>query len=292
MVFAQLEKALAAITGFPGVSLQPNAGSQGELAGLLVIRQLPPEPRPGPPRRLPDPLVRPRHQPRLGGDGRLPGGGGQVRRRRQRRSRPTCEARAAEHRDRLAALMITYPSTHGVFEEDVKQMCAIVHAPRRPGVHGRRQPERPGRACAARPTSAPTSATSTCTRPSASPTAAAARAWAPSPRPRTWRRFLPGHPVIPTGGSEAIGPISAAPWGSASILLISWAYIRMMGGDGLTRATERGHPERQLHRRAAGAALPGVLPGQARPGGARVHLRSAASSRRAPASRPRTWPSG
>src|SRR6185436_17840889 len=50
--------------------------------------------------------------------------------------------------------------------------------------------------------------------------------------------FLPGHPVIATGGSEAIAPISAAPWGSASILLISWAYIRMMGGAGLTRATE------------------------------------------------------
>ena len=126
-MFRQLEQALATITGFPGVSLQPNAGSQGELAGLLVIRQY--------------------HQSRGEGHrdvclipssahGTNPASAvmagyrvvvvkcddaGNV-------DLADLEARATEHRDALAALMITYPSTHGVFEEDVKQMCAVVHA--------------------------------------------------------------------------------------------------------------------------------------------------------------------
>ena len=71
-IFRELEAMLAEITGFAGVSLQPNAGSQGEYAGLLVIQRLPPSARRGPPQRLPDPAVGARHQPGLGGDGGLP----------------------------------------------------------------------------------------------------------------------------------------------------------------------------------------------------------------------------
>ena len=134
--------------------------------------------------------------------------------------------------------MVTYPSTHGVFEEDIQEICAVVHEHGgQVYMDGANMNAQVG-LCRARRTSARTSATSTCTRRSASRTAAAARAWAPS----AWRAhlatFLPGHPVITTGGGEAIGAISAAPWGSASILLISWMYIAMMGGEGLTHATK------------------------------------------------------
>ncbi len=88
--------------------------------------------------------------------------------------------------------------------------------------------------------------------------------------------FLPGHPVVETGGAQGIGAVSAAPWGSASILPISWAYIRMMGADGLTDATAGRDPQRQLHRQAARrAAIPVLLPGREGLRRARVHPRPA-----------------
>jgi glycine dehydrogenase len=234
-VFKQLEQALATITGFPGVSLQPNAGSQGELAGLLVIRRF--------------------HQSRAEGHrdvclipssahGTNPASAvmagyrvvvvktdeaGNV-------DLADLEARATEHRDRLAALMITYPSTHGVFEEEIKKMCAIVH-----GQGGQVYMD-----------GANLNAQVGLCRPAdmgadvchinlhktfCIPHGGGGPGMGPIAAAGHLTPFLPGHPVIPTGGNQAIGPISAAPWGSASILLISWAYIRMMGADGLTRAT-------------------------------------------------------
>ncbi len=235
-VFRDLERWLAGITGFQGVSLQPNAGSQGELAGLLVIRQY--------------------HQSR--GEGRrdvclIPTSAhgtnpasavmagyrvvlvkcddnGNV-------DLPDLEARASEHRDRLAALMLTYPSTHGVFEEAVKRLCAVVHD------HGG-QVYMDG---------ANLNAQVGLCRPGdigadvchinlhktfCIPHGGGGPGMGPIAVASHLARFLPGHPVVPTGGAEGIGPISAAPWGSASILLISWAYIAMMGSEGLTRATQ------------------------------------------------------
>src|SRR5947199_5082973 len=145
-------------------------------------------------------------------------------------------AKAEANRDKLAALMVTYPSTHGVFEEGIREICGIVHEHGgqvyldganmnaqvglcRPGDYGADVchlnlhktfciPHGGG-------------------GPGMGPICVAAHL-AP---------FLPGHPVVPTGGAEAIGPVSAAPWGSASILPISWVYIALMGGAGLTRAT-------------------------------------------------------
>ena len=109
---------------------------------------------------------------------------------------------------------------------------------RRPGVRRRRQPERPARATRGRASSAATSPTSTCTRRSASPTAAAVRASARSACARTSRRTCRRHRQHPDPSKrEGIGAISAAPYGSAGILPISWAYIAMMGADGLRRAT-------------------------------------------------------
>ena len=117
-LFKDLENWLAEITGFAAVSLQPNAGSQGEYAGLLAIRGYHESRGAGPPQRLPDPRLRPRHQPRRArsspGFKVVPVACDDQRQRRPRRpARP----RPSEHKDDLAALMITYPSTHGVFEE-------------------------------------------------------------------------------------------------------------------------------------------------------------------------------
>jgi glycine dehydrogenase len=235
-VFRQLEQQLSVITGFPGVSLQPNAGSQGELAGLLVIRAyhhsrgqghrdicLIPSSAHG---TNPASAVMAGYQVvvvKCDHHGNVDLG--------------DLGQQAAAHRDRLAALMITYPSTHGVFEEEVKAMCAAVHeAGGQVYMDGANLNAQVG---LCRPADIGADVChinlhkTFCIPhggggPGMGPIAAAAHL-AP---------FLPGHPVIATGGAQAIGPISAAPWGSASILLISWAYVTMMGGEGLTRATQ------------------------------------------------------
>ena len=148
-------------------------------------------------------------------------------------------AKAEKHADRLAALMITYPShARRVRGSDPRHLRRRARA-RRPGLHGRRQHERAGRADHARRRSAPMCAISICTRRSAFRTAAAARASARSAWRRIWRRFCRTIRCAPMPGRrQAIGPVSAAPFGSALILPISYAYIRMMGAAGLTRATE------------------------------------------------------
>ena len=139
--------------------------------------------------------------------------------------------------------MITYPSTHGVFEAAIRDICAVVHDARRPGLSGRRQPERAGRhlpAGRARRRRRPSQPAQDLLhpawrrRPGHGADRGQARTWRPSCRATPWS---PG--VNPAGGRTAtIGQVSAAPWGSPSILPISWAYIAMMGGPGLTRATQ------------------------------------------------------
>ena len=109
------------------MSLQPNSGAQGEFAGLMAIRAYHRDRGDAPAQRRADPLVRARHQSGERRDGRPEG-------RRRRRATatatstsPTCAPRREQHTDALAALMVTYPSTHGVFEEDIREICAIVH---------------------------------------------------------------------------------------------------------------------------------------------------------------------
>ena len=166
---------------------------------------------------------------------------GHRRRRRRLRRRaatstsPTCAPSSTRPATASPAIMVTYPSTHGVFEEAIGEICAARPRRRRPGVRRRRQPQRPRRAGPARARSAPTSATSTCTRRSASRTAAAAPASARSPCAQHLAPFLPGDPL--GGADQPVGPVSAAPFGSAGILPIPWAYIALMGRDGLRRAT-------------------------------------------------------
>ena len=141
----ELEDWLAEVTGYAKVSVQPNAGSQGELAGLLAIRGLSPVPWRRSTRRLPHPVERARHQRRLGGHGGHARGGGRRARATATVDLEDLRAKCEEHGDRLAAIMVTYPSTHGVYEEGIGEMCDAGPPARRPGLHRRRQPQRPPR---------------------------------------------------------------------------------------------------------------------------------------------------
>jgi len=235
-IFAELTDMLRAITGFAAVSLQPNAGSQGEFAGLLVVRK--------------------------------------YHRSRGEKQRDIClipssahgtnpasavlaglqvvvvacddqgnidlgdlRAKTAEYGDRLAVLMVTYPSTHGVFEEEIIQICDLVHA-----VGGQVYMD-----------GANMNALVGLCRPAeigvdvchlnlhktfCIPHGGGGPGMGPIGVAAHLADFLPSHPVVATGGVDSIGPVAAAPWSSASILLISWAYLRLMGGQGVTAATK------------------------------------------------------
>jgi glycine dehydrogenase len=145
-------------------------------------------------------------------------------------------AKAAAHRDRLSCLMVTYPSTHGVFEPRIREVCAIVHE------HGG-QVYMDGANMNAQVglTSPAAIGADVCHlnlhKTFAIPHGGGGPGMGPIAVAAHLAPFLPGHPLVETGGVEAIPPVSAAPWGSASILLISYGYIRMLGAVGMTEAT-------------------------------------------------------
>jgi glycine dehydrogenase len=235
-IFKELEGALADITGFAAISLQPNAGSQGEYAGLLVIRKYH-ESR-GDMKR--DVCLIPSSAHGTNPASAVMAGFQVVVVKCDDRGNVELSdltAKAKEHKDRLAALMVTYPSTHGVFEEEIKEVCAVVHE------HGG-QVYMDG---------ANMNAQVGLCRPGdmgadvchlnlhktfCIPHGGGGPGMGPIGVAPHLVPFLPRHPVIEVGGEQGIGAIAAAPWGSASILLISWAFIQMMGGDGLTEATK------------------------------------------------------
>ncbi len=235
-IIEQLADWLAVISGLPAVSLQPNSGAQGEYAGLLVIRAY--------------------HETRGEGHrnvclipssahGTNPASAvmagmkvvvvacddeGNV-------DLDDLREKAAKHSEALAALMITYPSTHGVFEERVREVCDTTHRHGgqvyldganlnaqvgicRPGDYG----------------------ADVCHinlhKTFAIPHGGGGPGMGPICVAEHLADFLPGHPVVQTGGKQAIGPVASAPWGSASILLISWAYIALLGRDGIRRASQ------------------------------------------------------
>jgi glycine dehydrogenase len=203
---------LEEITGFAAVSLQPNAGSQGEYAGCSRSA---PTTTPGrhPRARLPRARERARHQPRVGRHGGDEGRADQEHaRRRDRLRRPARQGREA--RGQLAALMVTYPSTCGVFEDHIRDVCDARPRARRAGLHGRREHERPGRALPTRRhrrRRLPPQPAQDVLHPARR---RRARAWARSASPSTSRPFLPGTPVVARsshGERAAIGPVSAAP---------------------------------------------------------------------------------
>jgi glycine dehydrogenase len=145
-------------------------------------------------------------------------------------------AKAEQYKDRLAALMVTYPSTHGVFEEEIKEICRIVHA------HGGQVYMDGANMNAQVGLTSPASiGADVCHlnlhKTFAIPHGGGGPGMGPIAVAQHLAPYLPGHPVVRVGGEKAIPAISAAPWGSASILLISYGYIRMLGGEGMTEAT-------------------------------------------------------
>ncbi|WNM60934.1 aminomethyl-transferring glycine dehydrogenase [Candidatus Nitrospira neomarina] len=236
LLFRQLEAWLAEITGFEAVSLQPNAGSQGEYTGLMVIRAY--------------------HEERgqkgrniclipVSAHGTNPASAviaglkvvpvacdnhGNI-------DIKDLEAKSAQYHDTLSCLMVTYPSTHGVFEEGIRKVCEIVHT------HGG-QVYLDG---------ANMNAMVGLVHPAAFgadvchlnlhktfciPHGGGGPGMGPIAVASHLAPFLPGHPLVQVGGPKGIGPIAAAPYGSPNILPISWVFIKLMGGEGLTKASQ------------------------------------------------------
>jgi glycine dehydrogenase len=232
----QLERALCEITGFAAVSLQPNAGSQGEYAGLLAIRAF--HASRGEAHR--DVCLIP-----VSAHGTNPASAVMAGLRvvvvacdeRGNIDVADLRAKAEAHARELAALMVTYPSTHGVFEESIRELCDAVHrAGGQVYMDGANMNAQVG---LTRPADIGADVChlnlhkTFCIPhggggPGVGPIAVAAHL-AP---------FLPGHPLVRLAGEHRLGPVAAAPWGSASILTISWVYVALMGAAGLKRATE------------------------------------------------------
>jgi glycine dehydrogenase len=233
-LFRELEADLAEITGFAAVSLQPNAGSQGEYAGLLCIHDyhrsrgeghrdvcLIPQSAHG---TNPASAVMAGMKVVVVGtdaDGNV--------------DLDDLRAKAAQHADRLSALMVTYPSTHGVFEEGIREVCDIVHR------HGG-QVYMDGANMNAQVGLCRTGdfGADVCHlnlhKTFCIPHGGGGPGMGPICVAEHLAPFLPGHAVVPVGQGEG-GEVSAAPWGSPSILPISYVYIKLMGAEGLTQAT-------------------------------------------------------
>ncbi|MCC8960992.1 aminomethyl-transferring glycine dehydrogenase [Bradyrhizobium sp. Pear76] len=235
-LFKRLEQWLCDITGYDAVSLQPNSGAQGEYAGLLAIRGY--HLARGEPHRkvclIPSSAhgTNPASAAMVGMDVVV----------------VACDARgdvdvndlrakAEKHSANLAAVMITYPSTHGVFEEHISEICDIVHA------HGGQVYLDGANMNAQVGLSRPGDYGADVShlnlhKTFCIPHGGGGPGMGPIGVKAHLAPYLPGHPATDGATAHAIGPVSAAPFGSASILTISYIYILMMGGEGLTRATE------------------------------------------------------
>ncbi len=235
-MIAELEHWLMAVTGFDAVSLQPNSGAQGEYAGLMVIRAWHADRGEGH-RNV---ALIPSSAHGTNPASAVMAGMRVVVTKCDERGNIDLDdlrAKADEHAGQLACLMVTYPSTHGVFEAEIREICAIIH-------------ERGGQVYM---DGANMNAQVGLTSPAAIgadvchlnlhktfciPHGGGGPGMGPIGVKAHLAPFLPGHPVVATGGDRAITPVSAAPFGSAGILVISYAYIRLMGADGLRKATE------------------------------------------------------
>lgn len=236
-LITELEERLAEVTGYDKVSIQPNAGSQGELAGLLAVRAY---------HRANGDLQRtvcliPSSAHGTNAASAVMAGmkvvvvktadDGEV-------DIADLRAKIEQYRDELSVLMITYPSTHGVFEEHVADICAEVHdAGGQVYVDGANLNALVGLAKPGKfggDVSHLNLHKTFCI-----PHGGGGPGVGPVGVREHLAPYLPNHPLQPTAGPETgVGPISAAPWGSAGILPISWSYVRLMGGEGLKRATQ------------------------------------------------------
>ncbi len=235
-LFQQLEDWLAEITGFAGISLQPNAGSQGELAGLLVIRAY--HASRGQQQRNLCLIPTSAHGTNpasavMAGLKVMPvacDAQGNI-------DVADLRAKAEAHRNELAALMVTYPSTHGVFEESIQEICKILHANGgQVYLDGANLNAMVGlcRACDLGADVGHLNLHKTFCIPHGG----GGPGMGPIGVAEHLVEFLPGHSVVNLGGENPVGAVSATPWGSASILPISWVYIAAMGGAGLTEASK------------------------------------------------------
>jgi glycine dehydrogenase len=233
-LFGQLESWLEEITGFSGISLQPNAGSQGEYTGLLVIRAYH-ESRNEPHRNV---CLIP-----TSAHGTNPASAAMAG---MKIVAVACDAngnidvadlkaKADEHKNDLSCLMVTYPSTHGVFEETIREICDIIHAN-----GGQVYMDGANMNAQVGLTSPGFIGADVCHlnlhKTFCIPHGGGGPGVGPIGVAKHLVQFLPSHPFVKR--KSEIGPVSAAPWGSASILPISWMYIAMMGADGLTEATK------------------------------------------------------
>jgi glycine dehydrogenase len=235
-MFARLEQWLCDITGYDAISLQPNSGAQGEYAGLLAIRG----------------YHAARNEPHRNvclipssAHGTNPASASMVGMevvvvacdRRGDVDVNDLRVKAARYANNLAAVMITYPSTHGVFEEHISEICDIVHS------HGGQVYLDGANMNAQVGLSRPGDYGADVShlnlhKTFCIPHGGGGPGMGPIGVKAHLKPFLPGHPVTVGAQPAAVGPVSAAPFGSASILSISYIYILMMGGEGLTRATE------------------------------------------------------
>ncbi|QNP62220.1 aminomethyl-transferring glycine dehydrogenase [Streptomyces genisteinicus] len=236
-LITELEERLAEVTGYDKVSIQPNAGSQGELAGLLAVRAY--HRANGDDARVVCLIPSSAHGTnaasavmagmkvvvvKTADDGEI--------------DVEDLRAKIEQYRDELSVLMITYPSTHGVFEEHVADICAQVHdAGGQVYVDGANLNALVGLAKPGRfggDVSHLNLHKTFCI-----PHGGGGPGVGPVGVRSHLAPYLPNHPLQPAAGpATGVGPISAAPWGSAGILPISWAYVRLMGGEGLKRATQ------------------------------------------------------
>ena len=234
-VFRELEDALATITGFAAVSLQPNSGAQGEYAGLMAIRAF--HHSRGDLKRNVVLIPQSAHGTNPA-SAALAGMVIVIVACDDRGNIDVDDLRkkAEGHRETLSGLMVTYPSTHGVFEDRIREICAIVHE-----FGGQVYMDGANMNAQVGLTSPAAIGADVCHlnlhKTFAIPHGGGGPGMGPIAVAKHLAPFLPGHPVVPTGGTQAISAVSAAPWGSASILLISYGYIRMLGAAGMTDAT-------------------------------------------------------
>ena len=236
-LFTDLKNWLRSITGFSGVSLQPNAGAQGEYAGLMVIRKF--HSSRGEKNRNVCLIPSSAH-------GTNPASAQMVGMKvvvvdcdkEGNVDFEDLKKKAEQNSSNLASLMITYPSTHGVFEEKITEICELIHK------HGGQVYMDGANLNAlvgiARPGNfGPDVCHINLHKTFCIPHGGGGPGMGPIACKKHLEKFLPSHPIIrDCGPATGIGPVSAAPWGSSSILSISWMYIKMMGSEGLKLATQ------------------------------------------------------
>jgi len=236
ILIRELDKALCEITGFKAVSMQPNSGASGEYAGLLVIKAYHESKGEGHRKICLIPASAHGTNPasaamagmevvvvKTDPDGNI--------------DMPDLREKAVKHKDNLAALMVTYPSTHGVFEESILETIAIVHEN-----GGQVYMDGANMNAQVGLTNPGTIGADVCHlnlhKTFAIPHGGGGPGVGPIGVAEHLVPFLPGHPIVRTGGEKSIQAVAAAPYGSAMILPISYAYIKLLGGNGLTEATK------------------------------------------------------